>query len=55
MIVYVVGNQLTSLQGLNVLSCLTYLSLSDNRLDCIEGLDNLPLKTLILVTHTYIK
>jgi internalin A len=42
------GNQITKLNGLSNLHCLTTLSVSNNRIEKIEGLDNLPLKNLNL-------
>ena len=50
-----IGNQLTSLCGLSALVSLTFLSLSDNRIDSLNGLDSLPIKTLIVVRtlHNY--
>ena len=45
-------NQITEISGISSLRQLTHLSLSDNRLERITNLDNLPLKVLNLVSCT---
>ena len=43
-------NQITEIGGISLLSQLSHLSLTDNRLERIANLDNLPLRTLSLVS-----
>ena len=43
-------NQITEISGISSLRQLTHLSLADNRLEHITNLDNLPIKTLNLVS-----
>ena len=45
-------NQITEISGISSLRQLTHLSLSDNRLERITNIDNLPLKVLNLVSCT---
>lgn len=43
------ANQITEISGLESLTHLTHLDLSNNRIECITNLDCLPLKELNLV------
>ena len=45
------GNQITELTGLSSLSSLTILTVSDNRIERIQGLDDLPIEHLSLVSN----
>ena len=48
-LIQISGNQITELTGLSGLTSLSTLIVSDNRIERIQGLDNLPIETLNLV------
>lgn len=52
---YLTGNRISTLEGINGLQFLETLCLSDNDIDSFEGLDNLPNLRVLSLTHNNIK